>query len=123
VGRPHANYAPGCLSSRVGYSRLSTEEFPIVMLESGSAQAQAVRFLLDTDPEPGLLPRLLEPFAKRGLLPHRMWSHADPHVMHVEVALEAAPPEAVSLIEGNLGQVVGVRRIFLLREGEVPQAA
>ena len=35
----------------------------------------AVRFMLDADPDPGLLPRLLQPFAKRDLVPDRMWSH------------------------------------------------
>ena len=31
----------------------------------------SVRFMLDADPEPGLLPRLLQPFAKRDLTPDR----------------------------------------------------
>ena len=35
----------------------------------------AVRFMLDADADPGLLPRLLQPFARRDLVPDRMWSH------------------------------------------------
>lgn len=93
------------------------------MSETCSAPAVAVRFLLDADPEPGLLPRVLEPFAKRGLVPHRMWAHAGGGTMHVEVALDDAPSEAVHLIEGNLNQIVGVRRVFLQRREAMLQAA
>jgi len=75
----------------------------------------AVRFMLDADASPGLLPRLLQPFARRDLTPDRMWSHRNGAVMHVEIALEAMPAEMVHLVEGNLQQVVGVRQVSLLR--------
>ncbi|HTW68925.1 MAG TPA: hypothetical protein VME47_03480 [Acetobacteraceae bacterium] len=75
----------------------------------------AVRFMLDADASPGLLPRLLQPFARRDLAPDRMWAHRSGDVMHVEVALEAMPAEMVHLVEGNLWQVVGVRQVALLR--------
>ena len=83
----------------------------------------AVRFMLDAVAEPGLLPRLMEPFAKRGLVPSRMWSHRGAEEMHVEVALDEAPAEAVLLIEGNLRQVVGVRSVALLRRTDIRRAA
>ena len=44
----------------------------------GSTAEQSVvfvRFLLDADASPGLLPRLLQPYAKRDLVPDRMWSY------------------------------------------------
>jgi hypothetical protein len=72
---------------------------------------QSVRFLLDTDCSPGLLPRLLQPYAKRDLVPDRMWSHRSGDTMHVEIAMEAMPTEVVHLVEGNLRQVVGVRSV------------
>ncbi|HUB14034.1 MAG TPA: hypothetical protein VMB34_18940 [Acetobacteraceae bacterium] len=75
----------------------------------------AVRFMLDADAFPGLLPRLLQPFARRDLVPDRMWSHRNGPVMHVEIALEAMPAEMVPLVEGNLWQVVGVRQVTLQR--------
>ena len=71
----------------------------------------AVRFLLDADPSPGLLPRLLQPYAKRDLVPDRMWSHRAGDTLHVEIAMEAMPAEVVHLVEGNLRQVVGVRAV------------
>ena len=75
----------------------------------------AVRFMLDADAAPGLLPRLLQPFAKRDLTPDRMRSQRDGDRMQVEIAMAAMPAEMVALVEGNLRQVVGVRSVTRLR--------
>lgn len=75
----------------------------------------AVRFMLDAESSPGLLPRLLQPFARRDLIPDRMWAHRSGGVIHVEIALEAMSSELVHLVEGNLRQVVGVQRVFQVR--------
>jgi hypothetical protein len=83
----------------------------------------AVRFLLDADTSPGLLSRLLQPFAKRDLIPDRMWSHRSGETLHVEIALEAMPADVVHLVEGNLSQVVGVRSLTQVRPGALRQAA
>jgi hypothetical protein len=83
----------------------------------------AVRFLLDTDCTPGLLPRLLQPFAKRDLIPDRMWSHRSGMVMHVEIAMDAMPAEVVHLVEGNLRQVVGVQNLVRVRPASLRQVA
>lgn len=83
----------------------------------------AVRFMLDADPSAGLLSRLLEPFAKRDLIPDRMWSHRGQDVMHVEIAMEAMPAEMVHLVEGNMRQVVGVQRLSRVDATELRQAA
>ncbi len=93
------------------------------MSDSEAVPAVAVRFMLDADPEPGLLPRLLTPFARRGLVPDRMWSHRGADAMHVEVALEAAPVAEIHLIEGNLRQVVGVRSVTLVRRADIRRVA
>ena len=82
-----------------------------------------VRFLLDAECSPGLLPRMLQPFAKRDLIPDRMWSHRAGDTIHVEIAMEAMPGDAVHLVEGNLRQVVGVRSIAQLRPEAVRRAA
>lgn len=84
------------------------------MFDSSSAQSApelAVRFLVDADTSPGLLSRLLQPYAKRDLTPDRMWSHRSGDTMHVEIAMDAMPSEVVHLVEGNLRQVVGVRTV------------
>ncbi len=74
-----------------------------------------VRFLLDAECSPGLLPRMLQPFAKRDLVPDRMWSHRSGDLLHVEIAVEAMPDEDVHLVEGNLRQIVGVRQVLQVR--------
>lgn len=91
--------------------------------DSSAAARVAVRFMLDAEPSPGLLPRLLQPFAKRDLIPDRMWSHRAGGTVHVEIAMEAMPDEVVHLVEGNLRQIVGVHRVTRLGPGLARQAA
>lgn len=74
-----------------------------------------VRFLLDAECSPGLLPRMLQPFAKRDLVPDRMWSHRSGDMMHVEIAVEAMPDADIHLVEGNLRQIVGVHQVLQIR--------
>ena len=83
----------------------------------------AVRFMLDADAEPGLLPRLLQPFARRDLTPDRMWSHRSGDVVHAEIAAEAVPVDEVHMLEGNLRQVVGVRSVTLVRPNRLRDVA
>jgi len=83
----------------------------------------AVRFMLEADAAAGLLPRLLQPFAKRDLVPDRMWSHRLRDVVHVEIAMDAMPGEYVSLVEGNLRQVVGVHSVTRVGEAALSKAA
>ena len=82
-----------------------------------------VRFLLDAEASPGLLSRLLQPYAKRDLVPDRMWSHRTGETMHVEIAMEAMPAEVVHLVEGNLMQVVGVRNVSRVTRSCLRQVA
>jgi hypothetical protein len=89
----------------------------------GVPAAVAVRFMLDADASPGLLPRLLQPFAKRDLTPDRMWSHRTGAVVHIEIAMEEMPVEVVHLVEGNLRSVVGVRTVNRVRSGALRQVA
>jgi hypothetical protein len=85
--------------------------------------SESVRFMLDADVEPGLLSRLLQPFAKRDLIPDRMWSHRSHNTMHVEIAMTSMPSDVVHLVEGNLRQVVGVRSVARLGQEAWRQAA
>lgn len=74
-------------------------------------ETRAVLFLVDAEAEPGLLPRLLQPFAKRDLTPDSLRARRQGETMRAEFALDACPAEVVHLIAGNLGQVVGVARV------------
>ena len=82
----------------------------------------AVRFMLDAEAAPGLLSRLLQPFAKRDLVPDRMWSHRSGETLHVEIAMEM-PVDVVHLVEANLRQVVGVHSLTQVRPAAMQQAA
>jgi hypothetical protein len=82
-----------------------------------------VRFLVDADASPGLLSRLLQPYAKRDLIPDRMWSHRAGNTIHVEIAMEAMPLDVVHLVEGNLLQVVGVRNVSRVARSCLRQVA
>jgi hypothetical protein len=79
-------------------------------------QHAAVRFTLVADAAPGLLPRLLMPFAKRDLTPDTLESVRHGDDMRVEIAMHAMPAEMVHLVEGNLRQVVGVRSVTRRQE-------
>ena len=60
---------------------------------------------------PGLLPRLLQPLAKRDLVADEFHARREGDATRVEVALHAVPAGMVRLVAGNLGQVVGVREV------------
>ena len=81
----------------------------------------SARFRVLADAEPGLLPRLLNPFAKRDLTPDLVTARREGATLRVEIAcvMEAG---MVHLVEGNLAQVVGVRRLET-EEGAIRQAA
>jgi hypothetical protein len=78
------------------------------------------RFLVLAEASPGLLSRLLQPLAKRDLVPDRVAARREGEAMRVEIALDAMPAGMVNLVAGNLAQVVGV---IELRGGEVRRAA
>ena len=79
----------------------------------------SVLFTLEAEAAPGLLPRLLQPFAKRDLVPDHVSVRRSGDTLHVELGMEAMPAEMTHLVAGNLCQVIGVRS---LREGR-PTAA
>jgi hypothetical protein len=69
---------------------------------------RAACFVLEADPTPCLLPRLLQPFARRGLIPDHVSVHRSGDRMRVELALDGITAEEINLVEGNLRQVIGV---------------
>jgi acetolactate synthase regulatory subunit len=71
----------------------------------------SVRFFVFAESSPGLLPRLLQPLAKRDLTADAMTARRDGDDMQVELVLDAMPQEMVHLVAGNLGQVVGVMEV------------
>lgn len=82
-----------------------------------------VLFTVEAWAEPGLLPRLLQPFAKRDLTPDHMHARREGEVLRVELGMAAMPAEMVHLIAGNLGQVIGVMSVTETRREALRQAA
>ena len=68
----------------------------------------AARFIVLAEASPGLLSRLLQPLAKRDLVPDRVQARREGDAMRVEIALDAMPAGMVHLVAGNLAQVIGV---------------
>jgi hypothetical protein len=84
---------------------------------SDSLVSASFHVLADTCP--GLLPRLLQPLAKRDLAADEFHAWREGDATRVEVALHAMPAGMVHLVAGNLGQVVGVREVRV----ELPRRA
>ncbi|MBX9748753.1 MAG: hypothetical protein K5Q68_03970 [Roseococcus sp.] len=82
-----------------------------------------VLFTVEAFAEPGLLPRLLQPFAKRDLTPDHMHVRREGEMLRVELGMEAMPAEMVHLVAGNLGQVIGVVHVTETRRDTLRQAA
>jgi acetolactate synthase small subunit len=82
----------------------------------------AARFTVMADATPGLLSRVLEPFAKRDLIPDTVRASREGEALRAEIALQAMPLGMVHLVAGNLGQIIGVRRVEAM-EGRVVRLA
>lgn len=76
-----------------------------------------VQFELLADADPGLLPRVLAPFAQRDLVPDGVRARRAGDLLHVELRLDAMPSGMLHLVEGNLRQVVGLRRLAVVLGG------
>lgn len=76
----------------------------------------AVRFSVQAEPSPGLLARLIQPFARRDLVPDSFTAERRGEGVRVDIAMERMPAEMVHLVEGNLRQVVGVASVATRQE-------
>ena len=88
-------------------------------------QHAAVRFTVLAEADPGLLPRLLQPFAKRDLTPDSFEARVSKEGVRIDIAMASMPAEMVHLVVGNLGQTIGVTSVTHRQEitGSVRRAA
>jgi len=82
----------------------------------------AARFTVTAEVHPGLLSRILEPFARRDLVPDAVRATRQGEAIRAEVSLNAMPLGMVHLVAGNLGQIIGVRGVEAM-EGRVVRLA
>jgi|HubBroStandDraft_5_1064220.scaffolds.fasta_scaffold717045_1 hypothetical protein len=74
-----------------------------------------VCFALSALPDPGMMSRVLEPFAKRGLVPsrwHAVCGGAGGEALVIDIQIVGLEPGLVELIAGNLRQIVGVESVL-----------
>jgi acetolactate synthase small subunit len=76
----------------------------------------SVRFTLVAEALPGLLLRVVQPFARRDLTPDSLESVRTGNDLRIEIGMHAMPAEMVHMVEGNLRQVVGVRSVTRRQE-------
>ncbi len=89
---------------------------------SGPA-TRSVSFELVADVEAGLLPRLLIPFARRDLVPDQLRSRRHGETVVASVGMDAMPADMIHLVEGNLRQIVGLRRLEVVLRADIAAAA
>ena len=78
----------------------------------------AARFSLLAEPSPGLLPRVMQPFAKRDLVPDHFASHREGGTLRLSFGMKAMPAEMVHLVRGDLARLVGVLELQV-EQGEM----
>jgi len=79
----------------------------------------SARYLVQGLSDPGLLPRLIEPFAKLGTVPSRVHASCesgDGSLMTVDLRLGGVSPRVAELIEFELRRIVSVSQLIAVVE-------
>jgi hypothetical protein len=72
-------------------------------------------FAISALPEPNVMARVLEPFAKRGLMPsrwHAVCGGAGLDELMIDIQIAGVEPALVELLAANLRQIVGVESVL-----------
>jgi len=79
-----------------------------------AATVETSRFSLQASAEPGVMPRVLELFAKRGLVPDRWHSIVARHDMTLSIDIEIGglERETVAYVANCLRQIAGVELVL-----------
>jgi hypothetical protein len=91
----------------------------LVAQANAEPTAVSARFLVQGLADPGLLPRLIEPFSKLGLVPSRVHASCeagDGSQMTVDLRLCGAKPRLAELVEYELRRIVGVSQLIAVVE-------
>jgi len=78
----------------------------------GEALPLTVCFSLQARAEPGVMPRVVELFAKRGLVPQKWHSTAVGPAMTIEVQMGELGPDLAGYIARSMRQIIGVETVF-----------
>jgi hypothetical protein len=72
-------------------------------------------FAVYAEADPDVMPRVLEQFAKRNLVPARWYSTVDAPELHIDVRVEALPATLARHIARALESLVNVRQVVTAR--------
>ena len=78
----------------------------------GDALPLTVCFSLQARAEPGVMPRVVELFAKRGLVPQKWHSTAAGPALTIEVQMNGLGPDLAGYIARSMRQIVGVEAVL-----------
>src|SRR5215204_5120282 len=90
-------------SSLLSAAALAAEREPSPVTVSYSLQAR---------PEPGVMPRVLELFAKRGLVPQKWHSAASATVLSIDVQMGGIERDLADYIARCMRQIIGVETVL-----------
>ena len=78
----------------------------------GAVAAPTACFSVHAHPEPGILPRIFELFAKRGLVPQRCHSSVSGTVLSLDLQVDGLDRDVVDYIARCMRQIVGVEVVL-----------
>lgn len=82
---------------------------------SNDTQLVRAMYYVQAVSDPGLLPRLIQPLAKLGLVPDRVFADREWHGdrdLNVELRLLNIDVQKAVLLENTLASVIGVRKVI-----------
>ena len=78
----------------------------------GEARPLTVCFSVQARAEPGVMPRVVELFAKRGLVPQKWHSTAAGPALTIEVQMGGLGPDLPGYIARSMRQIIGVEAVL-----------
>ena len=78
----------------------------------GDAASPTICFSLQARAEPGVMPRVVELFAKRGLVPRKWHSTAAGPALTIEVQMNGLGPDLTGYIARSMRQIIGVETVL-----------
>jgi acetolactate synthase small subunit len=78
----------------------------------GGASTVTACYRVHARAEPGVMPRILELFAKRGLVPRKWRSTASPEALAIEVQIVGLDRDVAAYIGRAMRQIAGVESVL-----------
>ena len=97
------------MSSPMPLSSLPLGAAPV---PDGDAPLLTVAFSVQARAEPGVMPRVVELFAKRGLVPQKFHSTASGSVLTIDVQIGGLGRDLADYIARSMRQIIGVETVL-----------